>query len=375
MSKKIRIKLKDSSLMGISSSKEAFISSKITDMWQDAEKVYENVRTAVKRDEFYSILDLFNSRGAIDKVVESVVNIDRSQFSLSGHEDVRDYGNIRFDERELCDVPELPLNLKKEILFLFYYGKSLDLYKIVNISNGLESSDKDVEFACAKYRKMFAVRNFEGIELGSYGKKLEKVREILRRAYQLEDPGIRKDYDLYLKANTEKASGSRKPLKQDRESSLEDTAFEHFLSAMKYLAENDIEKAYRDIQVSLHVDPSNEEYLKLKEEVDNAVKEMKVNVLMDAIENDDSLIMDETKLEKAINRVLQLTDSSPLMMIKIAESALEKEMPEMVIEYASKAAKIDKDLEEKAQSLIKKAGQMKSEFSISPEKEKVFHIK
>ena len=162
--------------------------------------------------------------------------------------------------------------------------------------------------------------------------------------------------------------------KRDVKESKEDTAFKHFLSAMKHLSEKNIEKAYRDIHVALHIDPANREFNELKKEVDEAVKAEKVNVLLNAIENDDSLIMNEKKLEKAVNMVLELTDESPLMMIKIAESALEKEMPQMVIEFASKAASIDKDLQSKATELIIKAERLKSMYHVENFKDSIFRI-
>jgi len=377
MTEKIRVKLKDNNLLGISSSNEAFVASKITPQWQDADQLFQNVKTAIKKEEFYSIIDAFFSRGGIEKDVEKKASVNEASFSLNGNEDVRDYGNLTFDKWELEDAPEIPLNLKKEILFLYYYGKTLDLYKVIGLHKGTDSTEKEVEYACGQYRRMFATRNFIGVELGSYAKKLERVREILRKSFKLEESEVRENYNIILKGGKKGIVETEKTVKEkksDSENPL-DVAFKHFLNAMKYMSEKNIEQAYSDIQIALHIAPTNREFLNLKGEIDEAVKVQKVNVLMNAIENDDSLIMDESKLEKAITRVLQLTDGSPLMMIKIAQSALEKEMPEMVIEYATKAAKIDKDLQSTASDLIRKAERLKKDFSVSNEKEKVFHIK
>ena len=209
---KIKIKLKDMSLMGVSSSNEAFLASKIKPEWQDIEQIFQSVKAAVKREDFDLIIDSFYERGAIEKDVEKKRKVNETHFSLDGTQDIRDYGNITFNQRELEDVPELPLNLKKEILFLYYYGRNLDFYQVLNIPDGVDRSDDEVIFYAGRYRKIFATRNFEGIDLIHYVQKLEKVRKILKEAFVIEDPSIRKKYNLFLKART---GNGIKELKKD----------------------------------------------------------------------------------------------------------------------------------------------------------------
>ncbi len=372
---KLRVKVKNIDLMGVASSNEAFIASKITSQWQDAEEIYQTVKGFLKRDEFYAVINSFVEQGGVEK--EVLKKPDSEYFSLNGTEDLRDYGAIVFDQRELNDAPDLPLNLKKEILFLYYYGNSLNFYKVLNLSKGVNSTDAEISYACNRYRQLLAVKNFIDIELGTYTNKVEKVRKILRKSFQLEDTSTKLKYDMFLKSQTDENGNKEhkiRKIEKTEKKSPEDIAMKHFFSAMKLFSEKEIEKAYNEIQIAIHLAPDNSEYKALKKEIDQAVEKEKINILIEAIEKDDSLIMDEKKLQKAVNKVLELTDSSPLMLIRIAESALEKEMPEMVIQYARKAADIDKDLEEKAETLIKKAEKLKKDFYIDQDEQKTFHI-
>ncbi|HQO92171.1 MAG TPA: hypothetical protein PLX56_07585, partial [bacterium] len=179
------IRTKCQELFGIKSSNEAFIASKITSSWISFEDLYKVVSGIMSRQEFEKTIISFIARGA----VESDNSVSK-KIEFNEGRDFRDYGTIKFDNSELSEAPQLPENLKKEILFLYYYGKNINYYKILNIPESYNAPQEKIAKRCNCYRQLFAGKNFEGIDLGNYFQKLTKAREIIRTASQIEDPDI-----------------------------------------------------------------------------------------------------------------------------------------------------------------------------------------
>ena len=349
------IRTKCQELFGIKSSNEAFIASKITSSWISFEDLYKVVSGIMSRQEFEKTIISFIARGA----VESDNSVSK-KIEFNEGRDFRDYGTIKFDNSELSEAPQLPENLKKEILFLYYYGKNINYYKILNIPESYNAPQEKIAKRCNCYRQLFAGKNFEGIDLGNYFQKLTKARETIRTASQIEDPDIRKKYDTFLIS----ISRSRKTDEETKKiKTSSDRASERLGIAMKLLYDKKIQQAYNEILIALHLDPDNKEYLDFKNEISEKLKEEKTNSLFNALEKNDMLLLDESKLENVIDNILELTENSPVTHLKLAQIALEKEMPEMAIQHAMEAVRKDSDMKNKVAEIVKKAEKQKYDLN------------
>jgi tetratricopeptide (TPR) repeat protein len=193
--------------------------------------------------------------------------------------------------------------------------------------------------------------------------KLSKAREAIRTACQIEDPDIRKKYDSLLMSVSPVKGIPQEKKKEEKIKTSADRANERFLTAMKLLHEKNVQQAYNEILIALHLDPDNKEYLDFKKEISEKLKEEKTTSLFSALEKNDMLLLDESKLESVIDNILELTEDSPLTHLKLAEIALEKEMPEMAIQHAMEAVRKDPDLKSKVSEIVKKADRKKKEFN------------
>lgn len=360
-----KIRLLSSEKLKIRSSVEAFIASKISADWTNCKEILEAVSGTVSKEYFEKIIEQFVETGAVEKEGGQA-----NKIVFNNGFDVRDYTGIVFDQKELEEAPGLPLNLKKELLFLYYYGNSIDYYRILNISKEASSNNFSISEKCNRSRMMVAGKNYEGVELGSYKSKIEKVRAIIRKACQIEELDSRKEYDNELKRSASVGTSSN----QKNTGLNVNYAEKHFLLAVKHYHGKDIKRALEDILVAIHIDPKNEEYVDLKNELTEKLKNEQTTILFNAFENNDSLLLDEEKLEKVISGIVELTESSPLTHLKLAEIALEKDMPEMAIDHAHKAIQKDPDLKNKVEEIIRKANLQMKNLYLIPEDQKTFQI-
>ncbi|MGI6395559.1 MAG: hypothetical protein ACOX2F_12685 [bacterium] len=327
-----KIRVKNKELFQVRSSNDAFIASKVTENWSPVSELYRGVASVMSKSNFDAIIDAFVLQGAVELKSHAFTKME-----VNNGKDFRNYGSIKFDKVELSEAPGLPKNLKKEILFLFYYGRSISYYRFFNIVEPNGATQEKIIERCNYYRQLFALRNFEDIELGNYRSKLTKIWEFIRISSQIEDPEIREKYDYMLSV----ASGSGNRESEDRVNSdtrsSADRASQRFASALNFLKADKIQQAYDEIQIAVYLDPDNEEFADFKNEIAGKLKEMRVSDLYKEFEKNDFLLLDESKLEKVIDNILELTDNSPLAHLKLAEIALEKEMPEMAMLHAGKA--------------------------------------
>lgn len=358
----IRLRLKCRECFRVKSSNEAFLSSKITADWNETDDLYKIVSSVIPRPEFDAMISSFIKRGAIESESENLKKIE-----FNGGRDLRDYGTIKFDPVELRDAPELPENIKKEILFLYYYGKNINYYKVLNISELYNATDKKIAEKCGCYRKLMAGKNFEDIDMGGYSQKMAKVKEIIKAACKIEEEDIKKDYNTFL-INVEKSLNPSTSKNDGRIETARNKAEKHFLIAMRFSHRKEFQSAYNEVLIALHLNPDNKNYIDLRNELTQKLREEKTSSLFNELEKNEFLLLDETKLEAIIDNILQLTEDSPLTHLKIAELALEKEMPEMAIQHAIQAVKKDPDLKSRVAKIVKKADMKKNEFNVEQTK-------
>lgn len=363
-----KIRLLSSEKLDLRSSIEAFIASKITTDWRSCKEIFQSISGAVSKDQFENVVQQFIEKGAVEKESGRSTALEFNEGA-----DFRDYTGINFNSDELKEAPELPVNFKKEILFLYYYGSNMNYYKVLNLNADTGESFQKISERCSFYRMMTAGRHFEGIELGTYRTKIEKVRTIIKTACQLEEIDIRKNYDTALKSTPKKPdapASTAKPAKKPLES-----AEEHFMLAIKFNHEKDFKKALNEIIIATHLNPDCMQYFDLKKELTEKLKNERTALLFKAFEDNDSLLLDETKLEKVISGIVELTESSPLAHLKLAKIALEKEMPEMAIQHAYEAVEKDPDLRNEVDNIIRMANIKMKEFHILPDDQKTYQIK
>ena len=358
-----KLKLLSSSKFQIRSSKEAFLASKITDSWQSRDDIFKAVTGVFSRKEFDIAVSSFIKSGAV------VENVDeKKKLIVNNGVDFRDYTQICFDEAELKEAPEIPDNLKKEILFLYYYGRNLDYYRMLNLNRNSENSVDMVIERCRYYRSIFAGRNFENIDMFGYRKKLDRVRKLINDACKISEPDEKERYDSFLLSK----SDNRQEKKEIQ--SNEQTAEEHFVLAMKFNSDKDYKQAYSEILIALHMEPENEDYLSFRNELKTVINEKKSEELFDTFKNDDFILLDENKLKGLIDNILEMTDGSALSHLRLAKIAVQKGMPEMALEYCYKAVKLDPDLKSEVAGIVLFAKKKIQELGMMADGTKTFEI-
>jgi len=337
-----KIKLLSSSKFSIRSSKEAFLASKINESWQSRDELFKAVSGVYSRKEFDMAIDSFIENGAVEENIKK-----KQKLYVNDGNNFRDYIQICFNNTELNEAPEIPENIKKEILFLYYYGKNLNYYRILNLSRIQNSTIDQINEKCRYYRSLFAGRNFEGINMFGYRKKLEKIRKLINDACQIIDPEIKEKYDALLFSQK-----SEKENEKENIPSNEPTAEEHFVLAMKYNSDKEFKQSYSEILTALHMDPDNKEYISFKKELKTIINIKRSEDLFNTFKNDDSILLDEKKLEGLIDNILELNNGSSQSHLKLAKIARHKNMPEMTLKHLYQAIKLDPDLESEVAEII-----------------------
>ncbi|HNW82695.1 MAG TPA: hypothetical protein PKG52_07370 [bacterium] len=361
-----KIRLLSSEKLGIRSSIEAFIASKITVDWQPCKELFQAVSGAVSKDQFENTIEYFIEMEAVEKESGRSTVLEFNEGA-----DFRDYTGINFNSDELKEAPELPINFKKEMLFLYYYGSNINYYKVLNLNAETGESFQKISEKCNFYRMITAGRHFEGIELGTYKTKIEKVRTIIKTACQIEEINAREDYDSSLKSQSKSDAtiSLEKPAKTPLKS-----AEEHFILAIRYNHEKDLKKALNEVLIASQLNPECSDYLDLKKELTEKLKSERTSILFKALESNDSLLLDEAKLEKVISGIVELTESSPLAHLRLAKIALEKDMPEMAVQHAYEAVEKDPDLKNEVEDIIRMANRKMKELYMLPDEQKTYQI-
>lgn len=250
----------------------------------------------------------------------------------------------------------------------------MNYYKVLNLNAETGESFKRIQEQCSFYRMMIAGKHFEGLDLGSYKNKIEKVRAIIKTACQIEEIDVRKNYDTTLKCPDKKDNASSRN-HSGSEKNAKTSAEEHFVLAIKHYHDNDLKKALNEIVIATHLNPDCAEYFDLKKEVVEKLKNERTDALFNALENNDNILMNEDKLEKVISGIVELTESSPLAHLRLAKIALEKDMPSMAIQHAKEAVRKDPDLTKEAEELISQAEKIMKDLHINPYDRNIFNVK
>ena len=359
-----KIKLLSPSKFHIRSSKEAFLASKITEIWQSRDDVFTAVSGVFSRKEFDDAISNFIESGAVEENVNK-----RKKLVVNEGEDLRDYTQVCFKYAELEEAPELPLNLKKEILFLYYYGRNLDYYRMLNLEKSPDVTAERVDEKCRYYRSLFAGRNFENINMYSYRNKLQRVRKLIGDACMITSPEEKEKYDALLFSIKNNNAPATEGVRSQGE-----TAEKHFVLAMKLKSHNKIKQAHEEILIAVRMDPENKEYHDFELEIRSVLNERHSEELFDALQNNEFVLLDEKKLESLIDNILELNEGSAQSHLRLAKIAIEKGMPEMAIEHSYNAVKIDPDLKNEVKSIVSFARKTLQELGKSEIGPKTFEI-
>lgn len=359
-----KIKLLSPSNFLIRSSKEAFLASKIHESWQSRDEIFMSVSGVYSRKEFDTVIDSFIETGAVEENVKK-----KAKLCVNDGKDFRDYSQICFNKTEINEAPEIPENIKKEILFLYYYGKNMDYYRILNLNRRQNPTIRKINEKCRYYRSLFAGRNFEGLNLFGFRNKLQKVRKLINDACQLTDPEMKERYDMLLFSQD-----SNKENKQEKIQSNKQIAEKHFVLAMKHNSEKDFRQSYNEISIALHMDPDNEEYLSFKNEIKALINTKTSEDLFNTFKNDEFILFDEKKVKSLIDNILELNDGSAHSHLKLAKIASQKNMPEMALSHSYQAIKLDPDLKSEAKKIISLAKKEVKELGLNIDCDKTFKI-
>lgn len=361
-----KVRLLSSSKFQISSSKEAFLASKITESWQSRDDIFKAVSGVFSRKEFDLSVQKFIDLGAIEENVNK-----KKKIIVNNGIDFRDYIQVCFNESELNEAPEIPDNIKKEILFLYYYGRSLDYYRMLNLEKSPKVTAERVMEKCRYYRSLFAGRNFDSINMYGYRKKLERVRKLINGACKITDPEEKERYDAMLFSISAK---TRDDVAQNEIQSSSQIADKHFVLAMKFSSQKQFKQAYGEVQLALQMEPENGEYIKFKRELKELLNEERSKQLFDTLENNEFILLDEEKLTTLIDDILELNDGSAQSHLKLAKIAIEKGMPEMALEHSYHAVKLDPDLKAEVAGIVSFAKRKIQELGKMADGTKTFEI-
>lgn len=113
-----------------------------------------------------------------------------------------------YDQRELEEQVDLPMERRKQILDLYYRRKELDYYTMLGVAYGAEK--KQIRSAYFTLSKAFHPDSMFRKQLGSYKAKMTAVFESLTEAYEtLSKAKARAEYDAYLRSTRSIAAVER----------------------------------------------------------------------------------------------------------------------------------------------------------------------
>ena len=234
------------------------------------------------------------------------------------------FGAFAFDKRELLEQVDLPLDLRKEILFLHYNAEKLDLYEFFDIAPTVDR--KALRNAYFIFSKRFHPDTYFRKFTGSYGDKIQSIfkfandvndrfqsddalretyyrvvmarndvrrleqerRQAALQAEQLVQEKAQADLQQ-AETDTRKADlaqrlADRKQARRDRPDSNPMTvrlekAEQYFHDGMKLYQEEKFVNAANSLQLALTFDPKNEGYRTAFERVNEKAKQVRAEQL------------------------------------------------------------------------------------------------
>jgi len=349
LSNKIRISDRDDIYSKIDSSEMAFLVSRIDESWIRISDLVDLCSGMIPEEKVIQIISVMKESGIIQfkQKMETV-------------EEFRDYGPVRFQDRYLHEDNDLPLAVKKEILFLSFYGKNLDCYSILGLS--LSASLSEVS---DNYKKLYDIINpeqYKDMMLGSYTSRIEKAFTFVKKSEVLLTEAGRKKYDeeFFNSSSSSEEAESKQINKENRPPTEEEKqelaklkkAEKHFLAAKTFSYDTDYASALKEIVLSLYFDPSNKEYGELKKHLKRNLREQKIQNLFYRLENDESIYFDERNVVKMVDEIIALAKLSPSIYLRIAEIMIDKRMIDIAISLSEEAMKISPESADEAKKLI-----------------------
>jgi len=255
----------------------------------------------------------------------------------------RDYSSVKFNEREIDEYNDLSYDVKKEILYIYYYGKNLNYYRLLNIPSN--AGAKEVSEAYSLIEGIVNPATWEGLELGSYISKINIAFSIVKKASTLLDANSRKQYDemvIYPANRKEKRLQDEERMKEKLKKSALNAA-EHKRTAVLHAEKGHFQKALNEIVLAMYYYPENGEYLKLKNEYKEKINNQRYEKFINILKKDQLITFDDRKLRAVLDKILSHSISKPDTYILLAEILFERKMAEMAINYANRASSLSKD--------------------------------
>ncbi len=201
-------------------------------------------------------------------------------------EDALPWEGMKFDPFELKEEIDLDEATKKKILYYHTTMHDQTHYEILRVGRRAEA--KEVKRAYFKVSREFHPDSFFRKNLGSYKQKIEAIFKRVSQAYEvLGNQQKREAYEKTLpyEPTPEEIEAQRqvalqqeraKKLRQERRQRLlkhspvvarKSKARQHYEDAKAYAQEQDFTKAANSVKLALTLDPNNESYTQLLEEV------------------------------------------------------------------------------------------------------------
>jgi curved DNA-binding protein CbpA len=240
-----------------------------------------------------SVLRSLKQKGIIswpEKNVEATANK-----TINKDKSNQPWDDMVFDPFDLAEEVDLDENSKRKILYYFKEMKNLTYYQLLSVPRN--SVIKEIKRAYFKISREFHPDSYFRKNLGGYKHKIETIFKHISKAYEvLEDSAQRSEYDASLPAEEPKNVGSKsvkipvlekeKLDKRRRERmkrmlkgspilKSKKKAQQHFQDALNYQSSGETARAANCIKLALALDPNNQEFKKLAEQVEPKAAEIR----------------------------------------------------------------------------------------------------
>jgi curved DNA-binding protein CbpA len=269
---------------------------------------------------------------------------------------------MAFDEALLEEKVDLDEKTRRKILYLHQKMGELTHYQVLEVERRADA--RTIKRAYFDISRQYHPDTYFRKELGSYKSKVEDIFKRITQAYDaLSNEESRRAYDQTLpyEPTPEELEAARRlkaiqerdeRLREERRQRLlrrmplsqrKSQAREHFAAAKDYLSRNDPVRANNELQIALSLNPGEEEYRKLAEEIRPKSGKLRAERELKRARSEESMGRTEEALRTYL-RVIEFSPDEPQALAKAAELLLQlKRDLRQAVGYCRRAQALEPD--------------------------------
>ncbi len=300
----------------VTSSEEAFILSRITEEWISAHDLFVACGT-FDEAAFCTIIDDLVNKGIIESNTpeKTAENAQKKKTVQTQKETAlmppveRRYPTLDIETLEISDqIKQLDESVVKEVMFLSYYGGTMDYYRRLGLHHDpFSHSISTIRGRIIKYHTFFTQLKRLGADSRAFLFHVNKAEQLIEETKSLLDRELKKQYDEQLKLQGKYTT--------DEEKHRMSGATLHFKSAQTFMEEGNLSRAKSEIKIARHLAPNNEEFSDLERKITALTREAEAKKLITKLLKDETLMWDERIMQKTIAEIFAIEDSPKMRLV------------------------------------------------------------